>query len=80
VPTIVNLRNKIDGIASQEIDKTLLSLNHLSASDQKALLRMKEALINKILHDPTVFLKSNGCQKDKSLYVDTIRKLFKLDD
>jgi glutamyl-tRNA reductase len=41
---------------------------------------MTSALINKILHDPTVFLKKNGMMGDKSYYVDTVRKLFKLDE
>jgi len=41
---------------------------------------MTDALINKILHDPTLFLKSNGCHGNKSIYLDTTRKLFKLDE
>jgi glutamyl-tRNA reductase len=40
---------------------------------------MTGALINKILHDPTIFLKNNGMVEDKSLYIDIIRRLFKLD-
>ena len=80
VPTIVALRNKIDFIARSEINKTLQSLNHLSDNDCQAIYRMTNSLINKILHDPTLFLKSNGCHGDKSVYVDLTRKLFKLDD
>lgn len=80
VPTIVALRNKIDSIARSEIDKTLQSLNHLSDNDCQAIYRMTNSLINKILHDPTLFLKSNGCHGDISAYIDLTRKLFKLDD
>jgi len=36
-------------------------------------------MINKILHDPTIFLKNNGCHGSKSVYLDITRKLFKLD-
>jgi glutamyl-tRNA reductase len=41
---------------------------------------MKTALVNKVLHYPTLFLKNGGCSHDKSACVDTIRKLFHLDD
>jgi glutamyl-tRNA reductase len=80
VPTIVALRDKIDTIARTEVDKTLQSLNHLSDNDRQSIHRMTNSLINKILHDPTVFLKSNGCYGDRFAYIDLTRKLFKLDD
>ncbi|MBC2695818.1 MAG: glutamyl-tRNA reductase [Desulfobacteraceae bacterium] len=80
VPTIVALRDKIDTIARTELDKTLQSLNHLSDNDCQAIHRMTNALINKILHDPTLFLKNNGCHGDRFTYIDLTRKLFKLDD
>lgn len=80
VPTIVSLRAKIEHIAESEIQKTLLSLKHLSENDHIALQRMTQAMINKILHDPTVYLKRNGCRADKSIYIDMTRKLFNLDD
>ncbi|MGB5987431.1 MAG: glutamyl-tRNA reductase [Desulfobacterales bacterium] len=80
VPTIVDLRSKIETIAEAEIQRTLAtSLQHLSDPERDAIQRMKHALVNKILHDPTLFLKSNGCRGDKSVYLDTARKLFKLD-
>ena len=80
VPTIVSLKQKIDGIAKKELKKTLhSSLNHLSKDDCQALIRMTNALVNKIMHDPTLFLKSNGCRGKNSVYLDITRKLFKLD-
>jgi len=79
VPTIIALRNKVESIAQAEIKKTLQS-NKFPDSGAEALNKMAGSLINKILHDPTVFLKKNGMLKDKSLYVDAVRKLFKLDD
>ncbi|MEA3428120.1 MAG: glutamyl-tRNA reductase [Thermodesulfobacteriota bacterium] len=80
VPTIVALRNKFDAIAKTEITKTMLSLKHLSDDDCQAIYRMTNGLINKIMHDPTLFLKRNGCYGNKSIYLDTARKLFKLDE
>ncbi|MDL1968620.1 MAG: glutamyl-tRNA reductase [Deltaproteobacteria bacterium] len=80
VPTIVALRGKIDAIARTEVDKTLQSLNHLSDNDCQAIHRMTNSLINKIMHDPTLFLKNNGCHGDRFAYIDLTRKLFKIDD
>ena len=80
VPTIVALRNKLDVIADAEIKKTVRSLDHLSEKDRNALYRMKNAMIKKLLHDPTLFLKNNGDQKNVSFYLDITRKLFNLDD
>ena len=79
VPTIVALRNKLESIAEAEVKKTLQS-NKIPPTSTEAIHKMAHSLINKILHDPTIFLKQNGMLKDKSLYIDTVRKLFKLDE
>lgn len=80
VPTIVALRNKMDSIAKTEIKKTLQSLSHLSDQDRQAITRMANAMINKILHDPTRLLKSNESHGEKPDYLDFTRKLFGLDE
>ena len=78
VPTIVELRNKFETIARNELEKTLQSLNHLSEDDRKALDKMIQAVTNKILHDPTILLKSTDAHWNKSAYLDLIHKLFNL--
>jgi len=79
VPTIIALRNKVESIAQAEIKRTLQS-NKFPESGVEALNKMADSLINKILHDPTIFLKKNGMLADRSLYIDAVRKLFKLDE
>ena len=79
VPTIIALRKKMDEIAAAELRKTLHSLGHLSEDDARAIQRMTQALLSKIMHDPTSYLKSEGCLGDKSIYLDITRKLFNLD-
>jgi glutamyl-tRNA reductase len=78
VPTIIALRNKLESIAETEFKKTLQS-NKMSGQGAEAIRKMTSSIINKILHDPTVFLKKDGMHDNKSLFVDTVRKLFKLD-
>ena len=79
VPTIVALRNKLTAITRAEIRKTEHALRPLSDDDRRALEKMADAMINKMLHDPTLFLKGDGCHGDKSVYLNFIRQLFKLD-
>ena len=80
MPTIVELRKKIGGIATVELQRTQQTLKHLSPDDLDAIRRMTDAMVNKMLHDPTILLKSDGIQEDKSVYLDVIRKLFRLDE
>ncbi len=79
VPTIVALRNKLESIAETEIKKTLQS-NKIPESGARAINKMADSLINKILHHPTMFLKRNSMTGDKSNQIDLVRKLFKLDE
>jgi len=76
VPTIIALRNKLTAISKMELSKTLNCLRHLSDEDRQALEKMTESIVNKILHDPTLFLKNPGSHRNKSVYLDFTRKLF----
>ena len=80
VPTIIDLRKKLETIIQNEVKKTFKSLHHLSETDCQAIYRMTHAIINKILHDPTLFLKQNGYHGPNSASIDFARKLFRLDD
>jgi len=80
VPTIKALRAKVEAVARAEIQRTLGQMSHLSENDVQAIEKMVHATINKILHDPTHYLRSNGCQNDRGLSLDLTRKLFKLDE
>ncbi|OEU44563.1 MAG: glutamyl-tRNA reductase [Desulfobacterales bacterium S7086C20] len=80
VPTIVGLREKMEQIRQKELKKTFGSLDSLSDEDRAAIDTLTAALVNKILHNPTVFLKKNANKDKKSIYLEITRKLFNLDD
>ena len=80
VPTIKALRSKINSVAQAEVQKTVQQMEHLSTGDIKSIQRMTNALVNKILHNPTHYLKSNGCRGDRANSLDITRKLFGLDE
>lgn len=80
VPTIVDLRKKFDSIAAAELEKTVPALGPLSDKERDALHKMIASMINKMMHDPTQLLKSEGKHINKSIYLDITRRLFKLDE
>ncbi len=79
VPTIVDIKKKIESIAEAEAKKTLLSLN-LSFEDEQAIHRMTRAITSKIMHDPILFLKNTGSHRDDSMYLSAARNMFNLDN
>jgi glutamyl-tRNA reductase len=79
VPTIVALRARFDAVAQAEIQKALQRLEHLSEADRRAIERTIHSITQKLLHGPTRFLKSDGCQSNRSAAIDITQKLFELD-
>ena len=77
-PTIIQLRNKVDSIRRQELEKTLAKYPHLRQNDKETLEALTTSIANKILHDPITYLKIEGLKNGSS--VEEIRKLFDLPD
>ncbi|MBT8339745.1 MAG: glutamyl-tRNA reductase [Desulfatitalea sp.] len=80
VPVIKALRAKLHASARAELEKTVGQMPHFTEDDRRAMTRMMDALVNKILHAPTSYLKSDGCIGDRGLSLDITRKLFRLDE
>ncbi len=81
VPTIVSLRRQLEEKIRAEAERTRLKLApKLSAEDAEAFDKMAQALVNKILHEPTTILKKAEGHDNKATLLATTRKLFKLDD
>lgn len=79
VPTIIALRQYCDAVRKSEIEKALASLN-LPEKDRKTLEAMTSAIVNKILHNPVTHLKRESNKIEGDLYIDTVRRLFDLDN
>ena len=80
VPTIVEIRKRVENIGNQEMERTLKKIPHLSEEDKKIIGQMKNSMINKILHKPTIKLKQKTQSEDGHVYLKAIRHLFHLDD
>ncbi|MFH1674312.1 MAG: glutamyl-tRNA reductase [Pseudomonadota bacterium] len=79
-PTIVALRNKAETIRKAELEKTISGLESISDKDRVAIERLTASICNKILHDPTIFLKKPGRWERRDFYIDAARKLFNLSE
>ncbi|MFH1487141.1 MAG: glutamyl-tRNA reductase [Chloroflexota bacterium] len=77
VPTIAALRQKAEAIRQAEIQKTLGHLRGVSDEDSARIDAMTRAIVRKMLHKPTVFLKGH---RNGSEYAEALRQLFDLDD
>ncbi|MFH1075768.1 MAG: glutamyl-tRNA reductase [Pseudomonadota bacterium] len=79
-PTIVALRDKVEEIRRAELHKALSGLKGISEGDRDVVERLTLSICNKLLHSPTVFLKRLEGDKKRGLYIDTVRRLFKLSE
>ena len=79
VPTIVSLKEKAETIRQAELKKSLSSLGELSPSQMKSLEALTLSIAEKILNDPILFLKQKADRPLGKSYLDTARRLFRLD-
>jgi glutamyl-tRNA reductase len=79
VPTIVSLREKAETIRRAELKKSLSSLGELNLSQRKSLETLTLSITEKILNDPILFLKQKADRPLGKSYLDTARRLFRLD-
>jgi glutamyl-tRNA reductase len=76
---IASLRAKADAIRQAELERTLRHLPQLSAAERKHVEALAEALLNRLLHEPTVRLKSQAGGRRAAEYSAAVRDLFGLD-
>lgn len=79
IPLIAELRSQAEAIAQHEVEQTLQRLPDLNLREQEIVAQLAHRIVNKLLHAPTVNLKSRVAQGDPSDYAATIRQLFALE-
>ncbi|MCX7823192.1 MAG: glutamyl-tRNA reductase [Syntrophobacterales bacterium] len=77
-PTIIAMRRKAEEIRLTELSKTFSHLPHLSEDDKKAIIKLTEAIVKKVLHDPIMFMKRKASRPSKEFYVDLVQQVFNL--
>jgi glutamyl-tRNA reductase len=79
VPTIVSLREKMDGIVRGEMERVSSWLEGLSEADRERVQILASSIVNKILHDPITGLKEETHENGAAVYTEVLRRLFRLD-
>ncbi len=79
VPTITALRQMAEEIRQVEVARALARFDgELSEKDRKRVEAMAAGIVNKILHEPTIELKRASNERGGYLYVESMRRLFRL--
>ncbi len=80
MPVLAQLRARADQIAKAEAERTLANLGgDLSEKQRRTVQAMAQAIINKLLHEPTARLRQLGPEEDASRLADAAAQLFGLD-
>lgn len=80
VPTIVDLRQHVDGLREAELAWAMNKLEGLSDQERNVIQAFSQRLMNKILHQPTIRLKQHANGREAYRYTEALRDLFGIDD
>ena len=78
VPTIVRLRGAFDSIRETELARREGRFAQFAPEQRDEVEQLTAAIVNKILHVPTVRLKELAAEGDAYVYVDALQRLFDL--
>ena len=79
-PTIIQLRELMEGIAQEEVKKTAGKLGMQGGEQKQALEKMALAIAGKVLYHPFTYLKTEQHCVDLEERIRMVRTLFGLDD
>lgn len=78
-PVIKDLRDWAQGLAQSEVEKALARLPHADEATQRAIEILAHSLVNRLMHEPTLRLRSNAIEGNGVNYADTVRDVFGLE-
>ena len=78
VPTIVSLREKLEDIRRAEVARALGRLPGADEATKEALEALSQAIVNKVLHAPTVKLRDSSRAGHGRRWIEVISELFGL--
>lgn len=79
-PIVVELRQRAERIRQQEVERTMRFIGAVDADTADHIHHLSRALVNKLLHEPTVRIKELSHDDDAERYVATLCDLFGLDE
>jgi glutamyl-tRNA reductase len=80
VPTISSLRNKVEDIREQELEKALSRLGtEFAEKHQEVIEALTRGIVNKILHEPMVQLRAQQDIEARKQCLQSLKMLFDLE-
>ncbi|BFM40859.1 glutamyl-tRNA reductase [Synechocystis sp. LKSZ1] len=80
VPTISSLRNKVEDIREQELEKALSRLgSEFAEKHQEVIEALTRGIVNKILHEPMVQLRAQQDIEARKQCLQSLKMLFNLE-
>ncbi|MFN5160451.1 MAG: glutamyl-tRNA reductase [Cyanobacteriota bacterium] len=81
VPLVNRLRNQLEDIREQELQKALSRMGpDLSARERKVVEALSKGIINKILHTPVTRLRAPQPRQQRHVAMKVLEELFELED
>ena len=77
-PVVVELRQKAEQIRLRAVERTLRHLGEVDHQTAAQLQHLSHALVNQLLHEPTLQLKRQAGQPQANLYAGLVSDLFGL--
>lgn len=77
-PTIVALKTRAEDIKRTELEKALARLAHLPPQERALVEAMASSIVNKLIHNTMVTLKSEVTTADGAAFVEAARRFFNL--
>ncbi len=76
VPVIQAMHMKAESICQSEVEKTLQRLGPLTPQQERTVEAMGKAIVNKLLHEPTIHLRELSQDEDPSIYLELVQELY----
>jgi glutamyl-tRNA reductase len=79
-PTIVALKTRVEDIKRAEVEKVLTRLAHLGPQERALVEAMASTIVNKLIHNTMVTLKSEVASADGAAFVEAAKRFFNLNE
>jgi len=77
-PTIVALKSRVEDIKRAELEKALGRLTRLAPQERDLIEAMASSIVNKLIHNTMITLKSEVASADAAAFVEAARRFFNL--
>ncbi len=75
-PVIAKVRNYADEIREKQLERLFRDMPYLNEKEKENIDLAVRAIINKLLHRPTMYIKDRATKENSEIYVDIFEEMF----